>query len=427
MPRASRGLISTVACVLVLLLGSVPATPAEPPPVIVAVVLDTSGSLKGTDLEAAGALASGLLRALPKGSEAAVFAFADESRLLLERTADIAAVEQAILTLRPTGQRTALYDALYDASRYLHDAPATQRAVVLLTDGRDEGSALSVEDGLKVAQETHIPVFGVGVGRVQERVLRRVAKLTAGDYTPIAETTGGSLAARILVAAAQAAVPETTAPAPPPPSAAPSLAPGGEPIAPADRPRPLPLGWLAGLLFGLAAIVVAVLVVLARRRPEAPHRAPRAALPSAGVPSRAGARTKEASPKAAAAALDEPATVFSRMELGNETVDRTVLLREQAVLEITAGPGKGRVFPLSALSATSMGRARANDVALEDEAISAQHMRIRPEDGRFVLHDLGSTNGTRVNDRRVSRHPLEDGDVIRVGDTSLRFRLSQGK
>ena len=54
-------------------------------------------------------------------------------------------------------------------------------------------------------------------------------------------------------------------------------------------------------------------------------------------------------------------------------------------------------------------------------------MRIRPEDGRFVLHDLGSTNGTRVNDRRISRHPLEDGDVIRVGDTCLRFRLSQGK
>ena len=74
-----------------------------------------------------------------------------------------------------------------------------------------------------------------------------------------------------------------------------------------------------------------------------------------------------------------------------------------------------------------MGRARANDVVLEDEAISGQHMRIRPEDGRFVLHDLGSTNGTRVNERRVSRHPLQDGDVIRVGDTSLRFRLSQGK
>jgi hypothetical protein len=395
--------------------------------VIVAVVLDTSGSLSAADLETARALASGLLRALPRGSETAVFAFADESKLLLERTADIAAVEQAILTLRPTGQRTALYDALYDASRYLRDAPATHRAVVLLTDGRDEGSALSIEDGLKVAQGAHIPVFAVGVGRVQERVLRRVAKLTMGDYTPVAETTGGTLAARILEAAAQAATTETTAPTPTPSPASSSPAPAGEPKAPVAGPRPFPGGLLAGMLFGLAAIVVAILVVLARRRPEAPRPAARTAGSPAVVPSRAGARSPAPSSRASTAAHDEPATVFARMELGNETVERTVLLREQAVLEITAGPGKGRVFPLSTQSATSMGRARANDVVLEDDSISGQHMRIRQEDGRFVLHDLGSTNGTRVNERRITRHPLEDGDVIRVGDTSLRFRVSQGR
>ena len=85
------------------------------------------------------------------------------------------------------------------------------------------------------------------------------------------------------------------------------------------------------------------------------------------------------------------------------------------------------MFPLSSESATSVGRARANDIALEDEAVSGQHFRVRPEEGGFVLHDLGSTNGTRVNERRVSRHGLQDGDVIRIGDTSLRFKLAQGR
>jgi pimeloyl-ACP methyl ester carboxylesterase len=169
-----------------------------PPPVVVALVFDTSGSLRPADVDAARELSTGLLKALPEGSQAAVLAFADESQLVLPRTADLAAIERAVSSLRPTGRTTALYDALYDASRYLRDAAASQRAVVLLTDGLDEGSALSVEDGLKVAQETHIPVFCVGVGKVQERVLRRVAKLTSGEYVPIAETTGGSLAARIL-------------------------------------------------------------------------------------------------------------------------------------------------------------------------------------------------------------------------------------
>jgi hypothetical protein len=397
---------------------------------VVAVVLDTSGSLKAADLDAARALASGLLRALPAGSEAAVFAFSDESKLLLERTSDIAAVEQAITTLGPTGQRTALYDALYDASRYLRAAPTTRRAVVLLTDGKDEGSALSVEDGLKVAQETRIPVFAVGVGRVQERVLRRVAKLTSGEYFPIAETTGGSLAARILEAAALAAAPEPSAP-PSAPAEAPT-APGanvpGAAAAGMEKAAVVPSpgtggfssGLLAAVLVGLALLLVVVLVALMRRGPS-----PRSVSSPAPAVPRAGAPRAKATQPAVGARLDEPATVFARMELGNETVERTVLLREQPVLEISGGPGKGRVFPLSNASATSVGRARANDVVLEDESISGQHMRIRPEDGRFILHDLGSTNGTRVNERRVTRHPLDDGDVIRLGDTSLRFRLSQ--
>jgi pSer/pThr/pTyr-binding forkhead associated (FHA) protein len=70
-----------------------------------------------------------------------------------------------------------------------------------------------------------------------------------------------------------------------------------------------------------------------------------------------------------------------------------------------------------------VGRARANDIVLEDVAVSSQHCRIRLEQGHFVLHDLKSTNGTLVNDQKVSRHTLSEGDVIRIGETSLQFRL----
>ncbi|HVQ32199.1 MAG TPA: FHA domain-containing protein [Vicinamibacteria bacterium] len=402
-----------------LALLATPVGAEPPPPVVVALVFDTSGSLRPADVEAARELSTGLLKALPPGSQAAVLAFADQSQLLLPRTADLAAIETAVSSLRPTGRTTALYDALYDASRYLRDAEASQRAVVLLTDGLDEGSALSVEDGLKVAQETHIPVFCVGVGKVQERVLRRVAKLTSGEYVPIAETTGGSLAARILdVTKATAA--ETAAVSKPKgalagPAAAPSpVAAQPETPAPARSSSTL----LAGALLVLAAALAGT-VLFARARRSAAVAAP-LPLPPPSAP-RTAPREDET------VAADVPATVFARMNLGEEAVERTLFLRERPVLEITAGPGRGRVFPLSPESATSLGRARANDIALEDEAVSGQHCRVRPEEGGFVLHDLGSTNGTRVNERRVSRHGLQDGDVIRVGDTSLRFKLTQGR
>jgi len=403
---------------------------AESPPAVVALVLDTSGSLSSADLDAARELARGILRALPAGSEAAVFAFADESQLVQARTGDVAAIEQSILSLRPGGRRTALFDALYDASRYLRDVPAARRAVVLLTDGRDTGSSLSVEDGLKVAQEMSIPVFCVGVGKVEERVLRRVAKLTAGEYAPVAETTGGTLASRILAAAEAMALPAPPSPGRPE-GASPGSAASPGPAAVPSSPVPANPGTrgsfatrvLPALLLVLAGAILAALVVAARarrslaasspaRRPASPTRAP-------------GGRAVGSSPSSGLSGEGDPETVFARLDMGNETVERTVFMRELPVLEITAGPAKGRVFPLSSESATSVGRARANDIVLEDEAISAQHMRVRPEEGRFVVHDLGSTNGTRVNERKVSRHVLQEGDVIRVGDTSLRFRLSQ--
>jgi FHA domain/von Willebrand factor type A domain len=390
-----------------------------PPPFVVALVFDTSGSLKPADVEAARALATGLLKALPEGSQAAVLTFAEQSQLLLPRTADLGAIEAAVSSLRATGRTTSLYDALYDASRYLREAPATRRAAVLLTDGLDEGSALSVEDGLKVAQEVRIPVFCVGVGKVQERVLRRVAKLTSGEYVPIAETTGGSLAQRITaVTEAMSAEAATTAspPAAPALAAAATPAPGAVSVATPGRSAFAPTV-VAGFLVALAALF-ALAVLFVRSRPPQ----------TAVVPAGASTRTGPASGKDdATLAAEVPATVVARMSLGEETVERTLFLRERPLLEVTAGPGKGRVFPLSSESATSVGRARANDIALEDDAVSGQHFRVRPEEGGFVLHDLGSTNGTRVNERRVSRHGLQDGDVIRIGDTSLRFKIAQGR
>jgi pSer/pThr/pTyr-binding forkhead associated (FHA) protein len=64
---------------------------------------------------------------------------------------------------------------------------------------------------------------------------------------------------------------------------------------------------------------------------------------------------------------------------------------------------------------------------LEDVSISSEHCRFRLEDGGFVMHDLKSTNGTFVNDKRVARHPLQDGDVIQVGETFLTFRREHSR
>jgi pSer/pThr/pTyr-binding forkhead associated (FHA) protein len=77
-------------------------------------------------------------------------------------------------------------------------------------------------------------------------------------------------------------------------------------------------------------------------------------------------------------------------------------------------------------AAITIGRGAQNDVSVErDEFASARHARIEPRRDGVWVHDLGSTNGTHVNGIRIDRpRKLVDGDVVRVGETELRFEES---
>jgi hypothetical protein len=420
------------------------ATPlrAEEAPIVV-VALDTSKSIGKPGLERARELALGILPELGAGAEAAVFTFDDQSRLVQARTSRPEDLSRALAGIAMSGRYTALYDALYDASRYLRDAPGTRKAIVLLTDGRDENSALQIDDGLRVAEDSHIPVYAVGVGQVDERVMRRIGKLTGGDYFPPGAGTAAVLAARIAAgpAAADAALPRAAAE---PPSG--RAAPAREATARSAPPRavlPAPTataGSRRGLWVGLgvafvAAVALAWIALGQRSRPRCarcrrplPDRLSECAFCSrepATVPPPGRPRTAEAKPTDRTIVVDTAPTIVARVgPTTEEYLEKTVVLRERPVLSVTRGPGMGLVYEVKTSAPTSLGRAKVNDIVLnEDVAVSSEHCRIRPEEGKFVLHDLKSTNGTFVNDRRVSRQPLTEGDTIQVGETYLQFRL----
>ena len=68
-----------------------------------------------------------------------------------------------------------------------------------------------------------------------------------------------------------------------------------------------------------------------------------------------------------------------------------------------------------------IGRASDNDLVLDHESVSRYHAQIRREDDAFLLADLGSTNGTRVNGQPVGERRLSPGDRIHVGAVAARF------
>ena len=72
----------------------------------------------------------------------------------------------------------------------------------------------------------------------------------------------------------------------------------------------------------------------------------------------------------------------------------------------------------------TMGRSRQCDVTVDDPNVSRQHAEVRPRGGSWVLNDLGSTNGSRLNGHRVEgSEVLKPGDEIELGTTVLRFEL----
>ncbi|MEZ4667242.1 MAG: FHA domain-containing protein [Anaerolineae bacterium] len=73
-----------------------------------------------------------------------------------------------------------------------------------------------------------------------------------------------------------------------------------------------------------------------------------------------------------------------------------------------------------------VGRAPQNEVALDAKNVSRFHCQIKQENGRLVLEDLGSTNGTFVNEVRITEpHFLSVGDVVRVGRRAINFSRSR--
>jgi Nif-specific regulatory protein len=96
----------------------------------------------------------------------------------------------------------------------------------------------------------------------------------------------------------------------------------------------------------------------------------------------------------------------------------------RARLTIEIGEGFPRVFDLPGDQPVTLGRSRDNTITLQDEHASRQHAKLVFEDGRWLIHDFGTLNGTRLNGTRIECPTiLEDGQQIRIGDVRLRFQL----
>lgn len=97
-----------------------------------------------------------------------------------------------------------------------------------------------------------------------------------------------------------------------------------------------------------------------------------------------------------------------------------VVMGQATTLRALDGILAGQSFPISP-AGLSVGREQGRDLVLPDPTVSRRHARFVFEQGQLVLYDEGSTNGTFVNEQRITRQMLKPGDIVRIGQ--FRFQV----
>ena len=149
-------------------------------------VLDNSGSVKGDPLEGIKKSAVGFVNLLGEMDRCAVITFNDDASLAVPFTSDHERLKQKIDRIMTKGKNTVLFDALDLAFLLLKKEEDRGRFVVLFSDGKDEGSQLTLSEVVNRARESKIAVFCVGYSRVEKRYLEALEG--------ISQETGGIFA-----------------------------------------------------------------------------------------------------------------------------------------------------------------------------------------------------------------------------------------
>ncbi len=500
-------------------------TQSNPNAVIsVALVLDMSGSMKGQPREEAIKAANAFIDGLQERDRVALVAFSEEVNIepdSIDDTKEVAftndknRVRNVLNFLSIEGQPgTPLYDAAYKAIKMTAREPEGKRAVILMTDGRDErrqangqieppGSRIATEeDPINEANRYRIPVFTIGLGnRIDEQYLKRLALRTGGRYQEAPDETAltdlfvnildqlkqqyvltynshlerdarpHSLLVRIQGGQAfdeikfQIEQPQPTsapiqpsegsggvvtiAPTPTPPSQ--GIETVIERLRSFVQDNPLIAILIGGGVLLVLLFTLILLLMFLRRRGggEAEYApvpggewmtSPDETSPAIGIP--AAAPTQLGMEETGVG--DLPPTEFGVMpaeggmggplpgivpppiEPAPPPVDKTRII-ERAPKRLAVLMDKRRPDKRYDIASDSVGIGRSrknNQVVLDDATVSRQHAKIKLEDDNFYLYDLGSANGTFVNDEQI-REPrkLKDGDVIKFGEMELIFKI----
>lgn len=353
------------------------------------------------------------IESLTPNDRMAIVTFGEQDRQLVDFTSDKNALHGALRIVGPTDKLTKLYLALRNAidvrQRTDPDLPS-RRVIVILSDGKDEGSGFTADDVGRIFEQSPIPIYAIGFSTLPSsqkntylEALNRVAALSGGLYIegsslPAAYQAVRQAIQRVFLVRLECPGCQLSGQSQPLEM---TYTNGGTsrtdrlavslsvPAKAKER-----ISWKLALAIALAVgVVITIPIVIKIMRPEpAPAPAPP---PTPPVPT--------------------PPQVVIVTPPAGRSIELTVL----------SGNERGRVDKVNLSSKIVVGRDKKCDVSYPDDPeMSAKHLELSRVGEHVEVHDLGSTNGTLLNGAQlVTQQRIEDGDWIRAGLTEVRINF----
>ncbi|MHA2621021.1 MAG: FHA domain-containing protein [bacterium JZ-2024 1] len=420
-------------------------------PLRVALLIDESGSMKQQGaMDAVKAALTGFLEDLDPAAQVRLSAFGDRVHVISDWETPRAEAISRVNSLSASATRTLLFDGLADVMTVLKAEERGRRAIIVMTDGRDEGSKLTADDVARSAQDLGVPLFALGFGSSADMdTLERLARLSGGwavraqtpkDLASFYEFVQTYLMSTLVLVYETRAKPGAEKHA-----IALEFKRGGVTYS-AVREFVLPLGLkptratrvreseagtggrekppAGAIILSVVTLIVVVGALFAVTRSSRVVRCEKC-----GNPIPKGATDCPSCEKAEKEQKEQGVAAVQMPTALSEGVSRTLVFRkvQQAVgvLRVISGSHSGKEYLLE-LPRVVVGRGRACDILLDDASLAAEHFVIRKEDGQYIISDLGSEKGTLVNGQKITEKTvLNNGARIQAGDVVLVFRIAE--
>ncbi len=401
------------------------------------IMLDASaGSMRfprDRTLAANKALIQALLAELPRQNLVGVYSFANDLAEIIPLGPPPSDIPPRLTRLKADGPGTRIYRQGISAVGMLNATPAVRKTLLIISDGKDEDNGFTRDDLVKCARAHGVTICAMGCPESGVDIpalgnLEKLAAETHGLYAQ-AKIGEGNPGERLKTDTAFAR------------NVLAQLNSGGEIQVPLDHLDPA-----GDVSFSVTTKVGETFTYVHKRAGAAAPAASPTPPPFESVPvvgSTPALAVAAASPVArppvrpAAAARPAPPkpTIFTPANLisGGAVlllIVAVVLLRLRPVPgQAVAAPqaflvmqdAESRRIPLEG-SAIRIGRRPDNDIVFGNTSVSGYHAEIHLQrDGAYLITDLGSGNGLKVNDQTVSQAALQEGDLIEMGEVRFRF------